>query len=224
MRGERPENIEYPGAAKPLQQVWIALRANERAILEEVTLGTASRESSRSACARWPRTRGPGSDPPPQQHEPQARAWLGLACRRQQHEPRGLGLAGRRNNTNRGPRAWPTAGNSTNRGPGPGWAWPPQQRERRAQPRHARRIAVSVQVGRLHRHHVGHYVYMWDSTVPNSPAGSEAIPSELNPALRTTPTVTSPAAGSFGSLGASSTGSFCQLSQREVIRNLAEDL
>ncbi len=38
VRGERPENIEYPGAAEPLQQVWIALRANERAILEEVTL------------------------------------------------------------------------------------------------------------------------------------------------------------------------------------------
>ena len=39
VRGERPENIAYPGAAEPLQQVWIALRANERAILEEVTLG-----------------------------------------------------------------------------------------------------------------------------------------------------------------------------------------
>src|ERR1700734_1923592 len=39
VRGERPENIEYPGASEPLQQVWIALRANERAILEEVTLG-----------------------------------------------------------------------------------------------------------------------------------------------------------------------------------------
>ena len=39
VRGERPENIEYPGVAEPLQQVWIALRANERAILEEVTLG-----------------------------------------------------------------------------------------------------------------------------------------------------------------------------------------
>lgn len=38
VRGERPENIGYVGAAEPLQQVWIALRANERAILEEVTL------------------------------------------------------------------------------------------------------------------------------------------------------------------------------------------
>ena len=38
VRGERPENIGYIGAAGPLQSVWIALRANERAILEEVTL------------------------------------------------------------------------------------------------------------------------------------------------------------------------------------------
>ena len=38
VRGERPENIGYIGAAGPLQNVWIALRANERAILEEVTL------------------------------------------------------------------------------------------------------------------------------------------------------------------------------------------
>jgi Rrf2 family protein len=39
VRGERPENVTYPGAAEPLQKVWIALRANERAILETVTLG-----------------------------------------------------------------------------------------------------------------------------------------------------------------------------------------
>jgi Rrf2 family protein len=38
VRGERPENVSYPGAAEPLQRVWIALRANERAILETVTL------------------------------------------------------------------------------------------------------------------------------------------------------------------------------------------
>ncbi len=38
VRGERPENIGYIGAAEPLQRVWIALRASERAILEEVTL------------------------------------------------------------------------------------------------------------------------------------------------------------------------------------------
>lgn len=38
VRGSRPENLEYEGAAAALQQVWIALRASERAILESVTL------------------------------------------------------------------------------------------------------------------------------------------------------------------------------------------
>lgn len=38
VRGERPEKVDYIGAAAPLRKVWIALRANERAILEEVTL------------------------------------------------------------------------------------------------------------------------------------------------------------------------------------------
>ncbi len=38
VRGERPENLGYIGAAEPLQTVWIALRANEREILEDVTL------------------------------------------------------------------------------------------------------------------------------------------------------------------------------------------
>ena len=39
VRGQRPEEIGYVGAAEPLQNVWIALRASERAILEEVSLG-----------------------------------------------------------------------------------------------------------------------------------------------------------------------------------------
>ncbi|HEV2377191.1 MAG TPA: Rrf2 family transcriptional regulator [Streptosporangiaceae bacterium] len=38
VRGQRPEEIGYVGAAEPLQNVWIALRASERAILEEVSL------------------------------------------------------------------------------------------------------------------------------------------------------------------------------------------
>src|SRR5919107_4719420 len=38
VRGSRPENLEYVGAAAPLQEVWIALRASERAILEGVSL------------------------------------------------------------------------------------------------------------------------------------------------------------------------------------------
>jgi Rrf2 family protein len=38
VRGERPEHVGYDGAARSLQEVWIALRASERAILEQVTL------------------------------------------------------------------------------------------------------------------------------------------------------------------------------------------
>ena len=38
VRGSRPENLEYTGAATALQQVWIALRASERQILEGVSL------------------------------------------------------------------------------------------------------------------------------------------------------------------------------------------
>jgi DNA-binding IscR family transcriptional regulator len=38
VRGERPENLAYDGSAESLQDVWIALRANIRAVLEHVTL------------------------------------------------------------------------------------------------------------------------------------------------------------------------------------------
>lgn len=38
VRGSRPEHLDYRGAAAPLQEVWIALRASERVILEGVTL------------------------------------------------------------------------------------------------------------------------------------------------------------------------------------------
>ena len=38
IRGQRPEEIEYVGSAEALQQVWIALRANLRKVLEHVTL------------------------------------------------------------------------------------------------------------------------------------------------------------------------------------------
>jgi Rrf2 family protein len=38
IRGQRPEDLGYQGAARSLQEVWIALRASERQILELVTL------------------------------------------------------------------------------------------------------------------------------------------------------------------------------------------
>ena len=38
VRGEAADEIEYRGASVPLQQVWLALRANIRQVLESVTL------------------------------------------------------------------------------------------------------------------------------------------------------------------------------------------
>ncbi len=38
VRGVRPEDLDYPGRALPLRDVWIAVRASLRAVLEEVTL------------------------------------------------------------------------------------------------------------------------------------------------------------------------------------------
>lgn len=38
IRGQRPEDVRYEGTAEALQQVWIAVRANLRAVLETTTL------------------------------------------------------------------------------------------------------------------------------------------------------------------------------------------
>jgi Rrf2 family protein len=38
VRGQAPESLDYPGSAAKLRDVWIALRANIRAVLEQVTL------------------------------------------------------------------------------------------------------------------------------------------------------------------------------------------
>ncbi|HEY7604989.1 MAG TPA: Rrf2 family transcriptional regulator [Gaiellaceae bacterium] len=38
VRGVRPDSITYQGAAEPLKEVWIAVRASLRSVLEAVTL------------------------------------------------------------------------------------------------------------------------------------------------------------------------------------------
>ncbi len=38
VRGEAADEIDYEGAAAPLEQVWLALRANIRGVLESVTV------------------------------------------------------------------------------------------------------------------------------------------------------------------------------------------
>ena len=39
VRNQRPEELRYGGAAQHLAQVWIALRAQEREVLERTTIG-----------------------------------------------------------------------------------------------------------------------------------------------------------------------------------------
>ena len=38
VRGEPPEMVKYAGAAEPLGKLWVAVRANLRAVLEETTI------------------------------------------------------------------------------------------------------------------------------------------------------------------------------------------
>ncbi len=43
VRGVGPEMVEYVGSAERLRDVWIAMRANLRAVLEHVTIGDVAR-------------------------------------------------------------------------------------------------------------------------------------------------------------------------------------
>jgi Rrf2 family protein len=43
VRGYPPEDLEYGGASAKLREVWVALRANVRNVLEQVTLGDVAR-------------------------------------------------------------------------------------------------------------------------------------------------------------------------------------
>ena len=43
VRGVGPEQVDYAGSAARLRDVWIAMRANLRAVLEQVTIGEVAR-------------------------------------------------------------------------------------------------------------------------------------------------------------------------------------
>ncbi len=43
VRGERPQSLAYPGASGGLRDVWVALRASMRAVLEHVTIDEIAR-------------------------------------------------------------------------------------------------------------------------------------------------------------------------------------
>ena len=44
VRGARPEDATYPGAANQLPRVWIAVRQNLRNVVEHVTIADVARE------------------------------------------------------------------------------------------------------------------------------------------------------------------------------------
>jgi DNA-binding IscR family transcriptional regulator len=43
VRGSSPETLDYDGTARPLNKLWVAVRANLRAVLESVTLADVAR-------------------------------------------------------------------------------------------------------------------------------------------------------------------------------------
>jgi Rrf2 family protein len=43
VRGVRPESVNYAGTAEPLREVWVAVRASLRRVLETVTLADLAR-------------------------------------------------------------------------------------------------------------------------------------------------------------------------------------
>lgn len=59
VRGQRPEHVHYDGAAVPLRELWIAVRASMREVLEVVTLADVA--TGRLPDAVTSRTRDPGS-------------------------------------------------------------------------------------------------------------------------------------------------------------------
>lgn len=55
VRGERPETTQYRGPAKPLREVWVAVRASLRLVLDEVTLADLVKGTLPATVARLTR-------------------------------------------------------------------------------------------------------------------------------------------------------------------------
>ncbi|HKG35822.1 MAG TPA: Rrf2 family transcriptional regulator [Solirubrobacterales bacterium] len=75
VRSEPPEDLDFTGSAEPLRDVWFALRANLRAVLEEVTLAQVAGRELSGAILRLAeegasrRERAP-APPPPARRDP----------------------------------------------------------------------------------------------------------------------------------------------------------
>ena len=64
VRGVRPSETEFPAPAEPLRDVWVAVRASLRAILEEVTLADVVRHELPGVVSEWTARDGAWESPP----------------------------------------------------------------------------------------------------------------------------------------------------------------
>jgi Rrf2 family protein len=53
VRGVRPSETEFPGPAEPLRDVWVAVRASLRAVLEKVTLADIVANELPGVVTKW---------------------------------------------------------------------------------------------------------------------------------------------------------------------------
>ena len=64
VRGVRPSETAFPPPAEPLRDVWVAVRASLRAILEEVTLADIVRNELPAVVGEWTSRTGAWESPP----------------------------------------------------------------------------------------------------------------------------------------------------------------
>jgi Rrf2 family protein len=64
VRGVRPSETQFPAPAEPLRDVWVAVRASLRAILEEVTLADVVHNQLPGVVGEWTTRAGAWESPP----------------------------------------------------------------------------------------------------------------------------------------------------------------
>jgi Rrf2 family protein len=64
VRGVRPSETDFPTPAEPLRDVWVAVRASLRAILEDVTLADIVRNELPAVVGEWTSRTGAWESPP----------------------------------------------------------------------------------------------------------------------------------------------------------------
>ena len=64
VRGVRPSEAQFPAPAAPLRDVWVAVRASLRAVLEEVTLADIVANRLPAVVGEWTSRAGAWESPP----------------------------------------------------------------------------------------------------------------------------------------------------------------